>query len=751
MDFLSEMSVDGSPDLNAFVSTILDADPWTASQIESTSLLPSRSDIAAIPRPVDAASPFSHLIAPYPSSGPPVTTEPCGETTSHVTALQIPPAASTVTGLVSSSTDLSEHHVCSSSSEDVSPTESSATPKQLSIHSHIPPPPPRKIIAKASRRSFHPRRAKNDSAHFPPDNSPTALQTTHATQLHQSIGQSDPAINPPYPLASSMQEAQASVAVVNTVPAKSTSSSRTAAHSASLNGSPSDCRNLSTVNTLSRRTSDVDRPSTILLAIEKNDCVDASTTATDAACDKPDPHSERPVLGPTALSSLVPVTPIDMPPSHMLRASFANIAKHPPSDHRLKKDDIPVTPGRVVTKQEMPSIDAQWHLGDTLNNVIDRNSAVSRFPSRICHSRGLRGGALRNSHLQRSNTQISVNRTEHGGVAEPIIDGDSGNTTVAETDLSQSDRALESPTVGVTHSVYTNLPSTQSPSGDDMDASLDDSRSNSDRQEYDVNNNDSVPANNEKAPQLALSHTKMCRDRLNNMFDRLRETLPKPPAGVDIKHKAQVLDYTCLVLRNLVHRTANLEAELALSSMGSTAEWATRAVQEAQSFPEATRKVMSLFCVRREWTLSELWLTCPADSNHLSQFHLDTTLYRDPEAAARDSSLASFVKSARGYFGGTSSGVLAKAWSSMRPVWLSGLGDPQQFSRAPAAKLAGLQTCLAVPVLIVGRVEAVILFFDKSLRPHDSTCLEIAMRLTWALGNAVGAKRSSILQRNGMT
>jgi GAF domain len=310
-----------------------------------------------------------------------------------------------------------------------------------------------------------------------------------------------------------------------------------------------------------------------------------------------------------------------------------------------------------------------------------------------------------------------------------------------------------------------------------------------------------------------LSHTKMCRDRLNSMFERLRDTLPPPPPGTDIKHKAQVLDYACAVLKDMVERTAMLEAELALSSMRSTNAWTTRTVNEAPSFVSAASKVMSLFCLHREWTLAELWLSSEGPhcvsaaglatpqvpmnmescsmANHSTPFNagagqikagsqvqhevsqpatlcsagsrvhaagpsgrLDTSslclgscLFRDPAFVARDVGMATFVATARSHRCSPDEGIIGRAWTSMRPEWVTDIGNPEVFPRANAARRAGLQTCFALPITVSGRVEGVVVFYDNTNRAQDNTCLEVAMRLTWALGNAVSAKRNTMLQQ----
>lgn len=40
------------------------------------------------------------------------------------------------------------------------------------------------------------------------------------------------------------------------------------------------------------------------------------------------------------------------------------------------------------------------------------------------------------------------------------------------------------------------------------------------------------------------SHTRRCRAKVNAKFEELRAVLPPPPASVELKFKAQVLDWT---------------------------------------------------------------------------------------------------------------------------------------------------------------------------------------------------------------
>lgn len=247
----------------------------------------------------------------------------------------------------------------------------------------------------------------------------------------------------------------------------------------------------------------------------------------------------------------------------------------------------------------------------------------------------------------------------------------------------------------------------------------------------------------------ALSHTKLCRDRLNGMFERLRSTLPAAPVGVEVKHKAQVLDYAISVLKTMVRRTSELEIELAVSSNRATMDWVTRLVAAAPTFAEVATEVMRVFSKRRQWRLSELWLTDRGDRNDV-HLKFGAAVVNDALGTMTPTgeSVAAFAEASRAFEFRSSDGVQGRVLMSMRPEWLAGLRDAKDFVRAPLASRFGFKTCLAVPITITGKIEAVMCFYDTKHRPFDSQCVDLAMRLTWALGNATGGKRAGAIENN---
>ena len=248
----------------------------------------------------------------------------------------------------------------------------------------------------------------------------------------------------------------------------------------------------------------------------------------------------------------------------------------------------------------------------------------------------------------------------------------------------------------------------------------------------------------------ALSHTKMCRDRLNNMFEKLRHTLPPAPPGVEVKHKAQVLDYAIGVLKDMVERTSQLEIELAVSSNKATMDWISKLVDKVDSFADAAEQVMRLFARRRGWKHSELWIATKrptkqnADPEQSILLTFNRFVVNEAMVSPGDVNLAMFSKESESYAFRAKQGVQGRVWSSMRPEWVTGLSDAKNFHRATLARKYGLKVCLAFPITVTGKIEAVMCFYDTKHRPYDTQCLELGLRLAWALGNAVGGKRAKV-------
>lgn len=169
------------------------------------------------------------------------------------------------------------------------------------------------------------------------------------------------------------------------------------------------------------------------------------------------------------------------------------------------------------------------------------------------------------------------------------------------------------------------------------------------------------------------------------------------------------------------------------------------------NFTNSAEQVMRLFIRRRGWVHAELW-TCTKTKKVGRQgvFGSDdssTVVLSFCNAVSNQAlggSLMAFSHESKAYHFCSGEGVQGRVWFSMRPEWVTGLSDSKNFRRADLAAKYGIKVCLAVPVTITGKIEGIMCFYDVRHRPYDSQCLELAMRLAWALGNSIGGKRAKV-------
>ncbi|CAN8061614.1 unnamed protein product [Agarophyton chilense] len=264
------------------------------------------------------------------------------------------------------------------------------------------------------------------------------------------------------------------------------------------------------------------------------------------------------------------------------------------------------------------------------------------------------------------------------------------------------------------------------------------------------------------------SHTRKCRAKVNSKFQELLSILPPPPSNTGIKHKAQILDYTIRVFRDIHARKTLLEAELALSSRVQLSAWVNSIVSRSLSIQDALAPYLSLICAKGTWKYSEAWVPKlePTPSNTNSQqLHAvtgesqvltasnmllgpDTQLRLglavipslgntdDPDLIPK---LERFRDRSRPYTCKARVDLPGRIMCTMRPEWLPSLEDHEAFQRSKLARDASLVVCFGVPVFIRGHVAAVAVFFDTDQRTFDAKCVDLAVEVADLLGNTYGA------------
>lgn len=238
-------------------------------------------------------------------------------------------------------------------------------------------------------------------------------------------------------------------------------------------------------------------------------------------------------------------------------------------------------------------------------------------------------------------------------------------------------------------------------------------------------------------PTPPKSHTRKCREKVTRQFEHLLHVLPPPPRGVEVKHKAQILDYTIKIFRYLLLQRTTLQAQIALASKPALTQCINNVIANATAnlTPQARihplpiltllEPFVGLYCVKKTWTYAELWLV----HNTSNQASLLSCLFNSDDNAVLTRLDAFATESRARYQRPTrlTSGIVRRAMATQRSEWLTDpSNDPSIFLRANLARTHGISVVNAVPVLTPRHnYSAVVLFAD--LTPHHFVVADMDM------------------------
>lgn len=274
------------------------------------------------------------------------------------------------------------------------------------------------------------------------------------------------------------------------------------------------------------------------------------------------------------------------------------------------------------------------------------------------------------------------------------------------------------------------------------------------------------------------SHTRRCRAKVNSKFQELLAILPAPPADTGIKHKAQILDYTIRVFRDIHARKTMLEAELALSSRIRLHSWVQSTVSRSMSFHDMLTSYLTLICTKCNWKYAEAWVCSNdsppsrpssevADVDNVSPQPITTEAVEDTSGAANlnlikgpnsrlrlgvavipslgntddpdlRTKLERFRDKSRPYGCKPRVDLPGRILCTMRPEWLPVFQDTDAFQRAHLTHDASLTMCFGVPIFVRGYVVAVAMFYDTEPRAYDPKSVDLAEHVALLLGTSFG-------------
>eukprot|EP00190_Bangiopsis_sp_CCMP1999_P003724 CAMPEP_0198731526 /NCGR_PEP_ID=MMETSP1475-20131203/30480_1 /TAXON_ID= ORGANISM="Unidentified sp., Strain CCMP1999" /NCGR_SAMPLE_ID=MMETSP1475 /ASSEMBLY_ACC=CAM_ASM_001111 /LENGTH=379 /DNA_ID=CAMNT_0044494501 /DNA_START=21 /DNA_END=1160 /DNA_ORIENTATION=+ len=224
-------------------------------------------------------------------------------------------------------------------------------------------------------------------------------------------------------------------------------------------------------------------------------------------------------------------------------------------------------------------------------------------------------------------------------------------------------------------------------------------------------------------------HTRRSREKLNDKFERLVNILPKTSSDVELKlkHKAQVLDHTVVVLDSLLNDVRLLEMELALMSRENTIQWIEKIVRDAKTSVEAFRPFLEILCLRNEDVVAELWSVDSPEGGRCSLIR-----------SAVSPRLGSISDHAAPHTGTAALGELPTVRQCVRSM-RSLRADTNAVRSAQARWGRKLSDGIAVPIIFCGRVKLVGVFYHDGARLGPSF-LETAELVATCMGNTYSSK-----------
>ncbi|CAN8067673.1 unnamed protein product [Agarophyton chilense] len=244
------------------------------------------------------------------------------------------------------------------------------------------------------------------------------------------------------------------------------------------------------------------------------------------------------------------------------------------------------------------------------------------------------------------------------------------------------------------------------------------------------------PTGVKAAVRRNVSHTRRCRAKVNSNFERLLEVLPEPPLGVEIKHKAQILQRAIDYYRHVSCRNRQLEMQLALRSPSAIHRWVESVIRKAPVLKDALKSFMAMICLTNNWKYAELW--SPQTRRGSSCILLKYVTGAVPPTVEGNTlhRLRTYRDFSRKYNFAPRCGVPGRVFLTMRPEWLAVLSDPVAFLRAPHAMRNGVEVTFAVPIIVNGSVQMVVEFFDTDRRDYDPKTLNMANEIGAVFGKA---------------
>jgi PAS domain S-box-containing protein len=148
-----------------------------------------------------------------------------------------------------------------------------------------------------------------------------------------------------------------------------------------------------------------------------------------------------------------------------------------------------------------------------------------------------------------------------------------------------------------------------------------------------------------------------------------------------------------------------------------------RLLADSDNLESVIEKILQTICENLEWDIAGFWLT-QADGSlkQIGVWHSPTIEGIEYKKASEEKIFSKGM------------GIIGYIWETGKPLWRADLAVATDFLRGACINKLGLNSVLAVPIMLGKEILGIIEIFSRYIKPFNTTLLNIMM----ALGNQVG-------------
>ena len=188
---------------------------------------------------------------------------------------------------------------------------------------------------------------------------------------------------------------------------------------------------------------------------------------------------------------------------------------------------------------------------------------------------------------------------------------------------------------------------------------------------------------------------------------------------VELYRKSQELRETVRSLKREIVERKSAEERLAVEHA------VTRALAELVAVPDASKKILQIFCQSFAWDVGEIWLVDPASRvlGCIEIWHPSSAEFKE------------FAKSRRQMTFAPSVGLAGQIWTDRLAKWIPDFTKRSNLVEDEIPSVLGLHSAFGFPIQFHGEILGVLNFFSAEIRQPDAN----SVAMLTALGSQVGS------------